>query len=210
MDLGQPVRSVVPSLDGPVLVALTRTSRPMSGLQVHRLARQGSADGVRKALARLVEQGVVLAEQHGRTRLYRLNREHLAAPAVEQLADLPGRLRARLAEVLAGWDVPARHVSLFGSAVTDGGGPSSDVDLLVVRERDVDPEDPVWRLQLERLAHGVLSWTGNHLQVVELGEAELGEASQRGGGLVRALLQESVGLHGPPLRSLVVAAAGAR
>jgi hypothetical protein len=41
-----------------------------------------SDEGVRRGLARLVDQGVVLADQHPHATLYLLNRNHVAANAI--------------------------------------------------------------------------------------------------------------------------------
>ena len=54
------------------------------------------------SLRRITEEGLVHAEEAGNAYLYTFNRDHLAAPAVELLADirseLERRLRAEIAE----------------------------------------------------------------------------------------------------------------
>ena len=85
MDVARPLTVLVPSLDGPVLEALARTSRPVTGREAHRLAGAGSESGVRLVLARLVEHGLVNATQAGKATLYVANREHIAWPLVEGL-----------------------------------------------------------------------------------------------------------------------------
>lgn len=85
MDHVNPLSVVTPTLDGPVLLALSATTGRLTGRQVHRLARSGSADGVRKALARLTKQGIVLAEEQSHAILYQLNRNHVAAEPILEL-----------------------------------------------------------------------------------------------------------------------------
>lgn len=77
-----PITTVVPSLDGPVLVALAATTTPMGLATVHARAGRGSKSGVRAVLLRMVGEGLVLEVPGG----YVLNRDHLATPAVELLA----------------------------------------------------------------------------------------------------------------------------
>lgn len=87
---------MVTTLEGDVLVALAGTTRPLTGRQVAGLVPRGSQKAVSVALDRLVEQGIVLRQEAGRAYLHVLNRDHLAAPAVEVLAGLRGELLARL------------------------------------------------------------------------------------------------------------------
>src|SRR6266508_1038245 len=66
VDVAHPIRAVVPTLDGPVLEVLARTTRPLTGREIHRLAETGSPNGVRLALTRLSGQGLVHAEERAR------------------------------------------------------------------------------------------------------------------------------------------------
>src|SRR4051812_1306892 len=86
MDVARPYAAVAPSLDGDVLVVLAGVTGPLTGRQVAELARRGSQSAVSAVLDRLVEHGLVLRQKAGRAHLHTLNREHVAAPAVEALA----------------------------------------------------------------------------------------------------------------------------
>ena len=55
-----------------------------------------SLGGVQKALARLVEQGIVLADANPAATLFTFNRDHLAARPVIELAQLASTLVERL------------------------------------------------------------------------------------------------------------------
>lgn len=92
MDVSMPIKTVVPSLDGPVLAALAATAMPMGLATVHTRAGRGSKSGVRSVLLRMVDEGLVLEVPGG----YMLNRDHIAAPAVEMLATLHGELTSRI------------------------------------------------------------------------------------------------------------------
>lgn len=134
--------------------------------------------------------------------LYSLNREHLAASLVAQLVDLRVALWARLREYLAAWEVPALHVSAFGSAARGDGDEQSDIDLLVVRPDAVGSDEPRWEAQIDHLRQRVLAWTGNRAQIVELDHDELRRATARGELLVGEVRRDGIGLAGGPFAAL--------
>lgn len=157
MDVSLPIRSVIPSLDGPVLAALVGTVRPVGLSEVQRLTGgRGSVAGVRKVLLRLVASGLVHSVPGG----YVLNRDHIAAPAISELAQLHGELIARIRHVLEHWDGHVHVAGLFGSAARRDGDEQSDIDVLVVAESsDLDG-------LVETLAERIFAWTGNRAQVL--------------------------------------------
>jgi predicted nucleotidyltransferase len=173
MNLSRPMRVVTPTLDGDVLVVLARTDAPLTGRQVHALLGRASEPGVRRVLDRLVEQGVVLRSAAGRAHLYRLNREHLAAPHIEALAALRSTLIERLRSQLEAWSIRSPLAALYGSTARGESDEESDLDLLVIRPASTDPDDPCWRGQVEELERKTRAWTGSDAEVLELGEDEL-------------------------------------
>jgi DNA-binding transcriptional ArsR family regulator len=197
MDMSEPFAVICPTLDGPVLTVLAATTRPLAAREVSRLVRRGSWGGVRRALLRLTEHGIVSVEEVGNVTLYALNRRHLAAPAVDVLAGLHDELVRRLSEEIGAWSVPALHASLFGSAARGDGDVTSDVDLFVVRRRRVEHDDRRWRSQLERLAADVLAWTGNHAGIAEVGESELARVGKSPAG--RNIRADGITLAGKPI-----------
>lgn len=199
MNVARPYSAVSPSLDGDVLVALSRTTRPLTGRRVAEMLAYGSPDGVRKALDRLVDQGIVRREPAGRALMHTLNREHLAAPAVEALATMRSDLLRRLRTALSSWSPPAVHASLFGSTARGDGDVDSDIDIFVVRPDPLGEEDPRWREQRERLAADVLTWTGNHAALVESSEGQLSEMARSGAPILDALRRDAISLGGTPL-----------
>lgn len=163
MDVSSPISSVIPSLDGAVLGALAGTTAPLTLSSIHRLAGHGSLSGVRRVLIRLVGTGIVLAVPGG----YALNRDHVAAPAVESLAQQWGQVFDRIRREVAAWpDAPAL-VGLFGSAARRDGGADSDIDLLVVSDAADASECAA------ELAANVQQWTGNAAHVITVGSKDL-------------------------------------
>jgi hypothetical protein len=158
---------------------------------------RGSEIGVRKAVARLVNQGIVFATQMGRNVVHELNRDHLAAPAADVLAGIRSELWRRLREALTDWEVRPVYACVFGSAARRDGGSESDIDLMVVHpaflgdkrlpRREKSPgvaigdamltalsqplppgAEDKWYAQLDELRAQVQRWTGNPLQVLDL------------------------------------------
>ena len=163
MDVSLPITTVVPSLDGPVLAALAATTTPMGLGTVHARAGRGSKSGIRTVLLRMVEEGLVLDVPGG----YVLNRDHLAAPAIESLASLHGELVDRIRQAVEEWSVPPTLVGLFGSAARRDGDSHSDIDVLVVSE------DPELAERVDALAVQIQRWTGNGAHVVGRTPAEV-------------------------------------
>lgn len=197
VDLSDPTRALTPTLDGPVLAVLAASGRPLTVGQIAAQAARGSEIGIRRSVARLVEQGIVSAVQMGRNQVHELNREHIAAPGAELLGGLRLELWRRLREVLDAWDPKAAYGCVFGSAARGDGGPDSDIDMLLVHHRLPREWPPAsrkkgvagfvdsvanswaasplsaqqaeaWQSQIDDLHKKVLRWTGNPLQVVDI------------------------------------------
>ena len=163
MDVGSPISSVIPSLDGVVLGALAGTSAPMNLSRVHEVGGRGSLSGVRRVLVRLVGTGIVLEVPGG----YVLNRDHVAARAVESLASLWGDVFDRIRSDVGDWPESPRLVGVFGSAARRDGGEDSDIDLLVVSDA-VDAAE-----RASELAGCIERWTGNSTHMVTVGSKDL-------------------------------------
>jgi biotin operon repressor len=173
VDLSLPYTVALSKTDGEVLSVLAGTTRPLGGREVARLAGV-SQNGAWRALRRLVDQGVVIEQAAGgRSLLYTLNRDHIAAEPIITLTRLRSILIERLKERLGGWEVQPIHASIFGSAARGDGDTESDIDILVIRPRDVEEEDERWRSQIDSLAGAIQSWTGNHAGIAEISERDL-------------------------------------
>jgi predicted nucleotidyltransferase len=194
MDYRRPLHVVTPTLDGDVLAALARADIELTGRELARQVGHGSPEGVRRAADRLVGQGTLLRRAAGAANLYRLNRDHLAAPWIEGLAGIREQLIERLRARLAGWEQPAKVALLFGSVARGEASADSDLDLLVVRGRGCGPDSDVWRSQLLDLSQSATAWTGNDARVLEYGEVELADAA--GEPLLEEALRDGIELCG--------------
>jgi hypothetical protein len=203
MDVARPYRAVVAGLDGDVLVLLAGISRPLTGRQIAARLGLASHEGVRKSLERLVHQGIVLRESAGNAFLHTLNREHLAAGAVVALAGIRSELWARLRRTLEGWELPAVHASVFGSAARGDGDADSDIDLFIVRPADVDSDDDRWRDQIDALGEQVRAWTGNLLNVIEQDQRALSDLIAQAPPVLDDVRRDGIDLVGEPSRKLL-------
>jgi len=203
MDLAKPYAAIAPTLDPGVLTVLAGTTRALTGREIARLLGRASHSGVGSVLERLVDQGLVEREEAGRAFLFTLNREHLAAPAVELLADLREELLRRIRDAVDSWPVKASHLSLFGSAARGDGGTASDIDLFVVRNGAIERQEPSWREQVDLLTWQVERWTGNPARVVEVGEREIARLRKERPPVVDELVTDAIRLAGPDVATLM-------
>jgi predicted nucleotidyltransferase len=180
-----------------VLAALAAAGKPLTVGQVAHLAARGSEIGIRRSLARLVEQGTVRATLVGRNQVHELNRDHVAAQIAEALAGLRTELWKRFRSELESWRPRPLYACVFGSAARQDGDETSDIDLLLVHppfpgekksprlspgirsvladalggallsSSEFEPV-PLWEGQIDRLRDLVERWTGNSLQIVDL------------------------------------------
>jgi predicted nucleotidyltransferase len=203
MDLSRPIASVVPSLDGDVLMVLVGTTRPLTGREVSRLVRRGSWSGVRRVLHRLVGQGLVRAQEATPSMLYSLNRDHVAAPAVITLAGLRREFFHRIRDQIKRWSIEPASAAIFGSAARGDGSTESDVDVFLVRPDAVDEENAEWRWQVAELSAAISRWSGNPASVIEVSSPEASDLSERQATIAEELLRDAVHIAGRPVADVL-------
>ena len=195
MDVTRPYTAISPSVDTAVLVVLAGSSVPHSGREIARRAGR-SKTGVQHVLERLVDQGIVERLSTGNTQLYSLNRDHLLAAAVEQIASAHTELIRRLRDTISSWKTPAVHASLFGSAARGDGDTRSDIDLLIVRPANLDAESAPWLAQIDALAEDVRCWTGNNAGITEISESDLPRLAEEQPPILAELRRDAIELTG--------------
>ena len=203
MDVARPYAAVSPSLDGEVLNVLAGTSRGLTGREIALLTGRSSHSGVLAVLNRLTDHGLVQRVELNRASLFTLNRDHLAAPAVEELAGLRTTLFDKIREAIDKWAVTPVHVSLFGSAARGDGDEQSDIDLLIVRLTAIADDDPGWREQVDGLVSRIERWTGNRAAIHEVSEAELPRLGVDEPPILAQLRDDAIVLRGPELSMLL-------
>ena len=202
MDLSKPYSAIIPSLDGPVLNVLYRSSRPFTGAEVSRLLPKGSQRGVRLVLDRMSAHGLVHKERAGGAWIYSLNRSHIAFEAVADIMELRSSLFKQMGRNIAAWRIKPDHASVFGSAASGEGGVTSDIDVFLLRPDTVAEEDSGWRNQLQTFRSDVAALTGNHVSLIEASWTDLKSMLKRRPRVVDSLCDDSITLFGPDFRNL--------
>lgn len=197
MNLSRPWAVIRSPIDLEIVRVLQGTTRPLTGREVARLSRSGSQSAVNAGLRRLVEEGLLLSEEAGRAFLYRLNRDHLAAPPLQMLADLRHELQRRIAEEVSGWKPRPEHLSIFGSAARGDGDTRSDIDIFVVRPPRLVSNDSTWRGQLDRLSKRVQAWTGNQAAISEVSKSDILRLRRERPAIIGELRRDAITLAGP-------------
>jgi predicted nucleotidyltransferase len=154
-----------------LLTALLRVDTPLSGRALARVTGLTQSTAGR-ALARLREAGLVVAEPAPPSLLYRPNSEHLSMPALLALLRVEEELRTRLADAVAGWQLSPASVVVFGSVARGEATAASDLDVLVVRPDAIEPDLASWQAQLADLADRLHGWTGRRASVIDLSRRE--------------------------------------
>lgn len=202
MDLSKPYSAISPGLDVELLVELSRSTEPRSGRELARRIGR-SWGGVRPALDRLLEHGLLERDEVGATYVYRLNREHLLAPAVDELSGARTTFFTRARDLIADWRTQPLHASIFGSMARAEGGTTSDVDVFVVRPKQVDLDDETWREQLKTLSDRVHAWTGNPASIIEVGPDELEELRRRRRSVLTEIRSDAIHLAGRKVQQVI-------
>lgn len=145
-------------VDALALQVLARADAIFSVTEVQRLASEKcSREAIRRSLIRLEQSGLVMEHRIGHAVGYALNREHLLADAVLEIASTKQRLLAKIIADVAAWDLQPAAVWLFGSAARGETRLDSDIDILVVTSGPVEQLNE----QIRGLCKQVSQWTGN-------------------------------------------------
>jgi len=202
MDLGSPLRSLIPSLDSAVLEVLAGTESSLSMSEIGRLAGRGTRQGLNLVIDRLVEHGIVVADPASRGSLYRLNRDHVLAEAIVSACSARSAIFSRLFNAVGEMKPQPIHASIFGSFARHEAGPTSDIDLLLILPEGVEIDDQ-WFGEMRVLGKKVVAWTGNRLEYLVFTEGELRDLVSRSEAIVDSWLADSVVVIGAPLDSIV-------
>jgi len=146
-------------------------------------------------------RGLVLVEQAGRSRMCRLNRDHIAADAIVALVTLRQRMLETLTADIGGWAIEPLHANLFGSAARGDGGADSDLDVLVV-SKDNTPE-AAWQEQLYISGKRLERRIGNRASWFDISRADLDRSVAQREPVIADWQEDGIHLAGQPLRALL-------
>lgn len=200
MDLARPITSVIPGLPGRVLGVLGRTNSPLTGRAIAKaMAPPASQAGVAKVLDAFVRDGIVVRTEAGASAQYVLNREHVAAPLVEGLAELRATFLERLTAAVEGLRPPPLSAYLYGSAARGDGDSASDIDIALVVSDEMKDTD-AWDAATAELRRRVHAMTGNDVSLIEYRLPELFD--KHDDWAVRTLAAEGIRLAGASVDDL--------
>lgn len=199
MDLESPLRTISSPVEAETLRVLAGADTEFSASQVHRLIESASAYGVRKALARLTETGLVLPSVHASSTFWRGNRDHVLWPAIELAINARRELLSRLRGRLADRNELAAY--LYGSFARRVATPESDIDIIIVYPDDVT-HDTIVDFAHD-LSQQILRWTGNEGQIYNGTRSWLREAIANVDPVVMSIRQDAVTLVGPEFEDLL-------
>lgn len=203
MDVSRPYTAVCPTLDGDVLRVLAGTSLGLTGREVAARAGRRSHSGVLDVLHRLTKHGLVKRVELNRCYLFALNRDHVAAEAVELLADLRTKLFESIRRAIAEWQIAPVHASVFGSTARGDGNVESDIDVLIVRPGHITQDERRWQVQVDALRDKIEAWTGNQAAVADISEAELAELREQQRPIINELRSDAIMVGGSDVRTLL-------
>ena len=172
VDFVRPVQAVIPGAQGRVLAVLAGTSADLNLRSIARLSGVSLAQTSR-VMPTLVELGVVERREAPPSALFRFVPDNSASRAIASLTLAQTTVFAEMGSTAAQFGSLPVSVVVFGSFARGEADSRSDIDLLVVRPRRVDEEDPAWRHDLDEWAAQVGRLTGNRTEVLEVGEAEV-------------------------------------
>lgn len=167
MHLTHPLKTIAPSLDMGVLECVARSTRIYSIGEIADFT-EASRPGARLAAERLTTGGLLEPVTVGRSRGYRLNRDHVLTPSILAALQAPSVLRSRIGDLVAEWPLPADRVILFGSGARGEADADSDLDLLIIPSDPAALDDEGWAEQVLDLVMAIRRWTGNGCDVITL------------------------------------------
>jgi len=190
MDWENPLRSIAATVDADVLKVLAGAHEPVTGNQLAHLAGRSYAQ-VYAVVRRMVDEGLVLTARYGRTNTFRLNRDHVLVQGILAVLAGPARLELEIKQLVQGWSLQPELIAMSGSAARRRTAADDDIDLVVVRSDQTNPDNPAWRSQIDALARRIEHTCGNRVQIREMDRSEHQDAISGGGTTGSARSSES-------------------
>jgi predicted nucleotidyltransferase len=97
---------------------------------------------------------------------------------------------------------PPVSVIVFGSLARGDAGVESDIDVVVVRPAAVGEDSEAWRQDVEAWREEIRRLSGNAVEIVEVGEGEIGRLLRSRRPMWRDVLRDGVVVYGTPLVEL--------
>lgn len=203
MNLATPIAHVIPGALGIVLdqLAMSETEYTRSGL-AKRVAGKVGKSRVYELLEELTESGLVLERQLEGPKLYSLNRSHLLAGPVLQLAKTRETLINRLGNSFSEWSPKPIASYIFGSVARGSSSSKSDIDILLIRPDEILQGEDNWLRQRFDIEIAIEQWTGNSAHILDYSESEWKTLVAAKQALTLEVFSDAVTLFGPSIGEL--------
>ena len=201
MDFARPVQAVVPGAQGRILAVLAETSAELNLRALARLSGVSLAQASR-VLPGLVSLGMVERRDVPPAALFRVVSDHVAVRAVMELSRARDVVLGEIGRLAAELSPPPVSVIVFGSLARGDAGLDSDIDVVVVRPGAVGEESEAWRHDVEAWRQEVRRLSGNAVEIVEVGEREIGRLLRSRRPMWRDVVRDGVVVYGAPLADL--------
>jgi len=186
-----------PGAHGYVISQLLREPEPQSGRAIAmKLGTSVGKSRVIEVLGDLAALGIVDREIVGSSHLFSINRDHICYQSLKALVNPLPSLTRHIQRIVSGFQSVPIAVVIFGSVAKGSSQIGSDLDLLVVRPNQTDPEDPAWESQTLELVVRLERLTGYPVQLVEYSEREFQSLVDRGSRLVSELSESGMVVSG--------------
>ena len=201
VDFVRPVQTVIPGAQGRIVAVLAETSAELNLRTVARLSGVSLAHASR-VMPVLVDLGMVERREAPPSALFRFVPDNVAARAITALTRTRETVLADMASGVARLDRPPVSVVAFGSFARGEADSESDIDIVVVRPRDVPEDDPPWREGLDRWRDHVGRVTGNRVELLEISESEVSQRLRSRKPLWVGIQRDGILVFGSPLAEL--------
>ena len=199
MNTGEPTDIALPRATAAVFRVLAGADASFSIRQLARVAGVSAPRAI-EIVNHASERGLILVELAGRSRMCRLNREHLAAGALIDLVTIRQRMLHAIEDEIASWRIAPMHTSLFGSAARGDGNSHSDLDLLLIRP--ISEPDKEWEEQKYTSGVRLRAKIGNHVSWFDISSTELKRAMRASEPIIVEWKRDSIHLSGVQLPDL--------
>jgi len=197
MYLTDPLSTLFPGAHSHIIRQLLRESEPQSGRAIAmKLGTSVGKSRVIEVLGDLAALGIVDREIVGSSHLFSINRDHICYQSLKALVNPLPSLTRHIQRIVSGFQSVPIAVVIFGSVAKGSSQIGSDLDLLVVRPNQTDPEDPAWESQTLELVVRLERLTGYPVQLVEYSEREFQSLVDRGSRLVSELSESGMVISG--------------
>lgn len=201
VDIAHPVEAVIPGAHGRILALLAETSAELNLRTVARLSGVSLAQASR-VLPGLVDLGIVERREAPPSALFRFVTEHVASRSITALTRTRQAILDELGQTAGALDPAPASLIIFGSFARGDATVDSDIDVVLVRPKTVDEDDPGWRRGIDGWREHARRLSGNRVDVLEVSERDVGGRLRSRKPVWADIRRDGLVVHGRSLDAL--------